>query len=168
MVLGVVVDSYPSVNFKILSRPHISLSPPANTQTIGQGILGHKARLSQYVPMGTKSPRVQKLLQLPEAEPMKVIEGYKEMMKNPPEAEEKDADYNAAADQYLKSEKPVSDDSYEPPKTFVTAKNEATAATAIAVNRGRKVHSRKGAKKKTAKRKPKASHFKIATKKKLK
>ena len=165
MVKGLVLDSYPSVNFRILSKPNISLNPPANTQTIGQGILGHKARISQFVSFGRKSPRIQKLLQLPEAEPMKVINGYKEMVQDQPREKEGDADFNAAAKEYLKSEKPVSDDSYDPPKTFVTEKNEATAATALA-GRPAKRTVKTYPKKKTVKRKPKASHFKITTKKK--
>ena len=172
MVKGLVIDSYPSVNFRILSKPTISLCPPANTQTIGQGILGHKARISQYVPMGRKSARIQKLLQLPEAEPMKVVEGYKEMAKNlPQQAKGNNEDFKAAAEEFLKSEKPISDDSYEPPKTFVTEKNEASAATAIAssaVKRVAKPSPTKVSKKKSVKRKPKKSGFHLLCKGEMK
>ena len=80
MVKSIVVNSYPSVPMRILSKPNFSVSPPP-ARTLGQPILGRDvARVSQMVVMGHQSQRVKDLLQLPQAEPVKVIKGYEKMV----------------------------------------------------------------------------------------
>ena len=82
MVKGLVLDSYPGTNMRILSRPNFTSSLALTTRTIGQPILGQRRQISQYVPMGKTAKSVKKELELPEGRHLAVIQGYSEMIKN--------------------------------------------------------------------------------------
>ena len=176
MVKSIVVNSYPSVPMHILSKPHFSVSPPPS-RTLGQTILGRDvARVSQMVVMGHQSQKVKDLLQLPEAEPVKVIKGYEKMVDEGDFGKTTDSapkDLQEASKQFFDSVKQSKDDSYDAEPSTVTEKNEATLSTALAAvqepyRRGRKTsHSLpKKSKKATTSLKKKPAHFKIVSKKK--
>ena len=59
-----------------------SHSPPLG-QTMGQPILGHRPRISQYVAMGKQSKQVQNLLDVPEDAPQTLVQGSNELLKDP-------------------------------------------------------------------------------------
>ena len=131
---GIVLSSFPSISFKTLTKPRFTNSPPF-TPTVGQAILGKRKRLAQYFNMGKASKEIKEMLELPEAEPLKLLEGPKELpQKDMPSKASEDAEFKKAATAYIESPKPVSDDSYEPPKETlpVMEKNSATLATGIA------------------------------------
>ena len=161
MVKSLVVNSYPSIPMHILNRPKFSLSPPANLSTRGQAILGRYPKISQYVPMGKTSTHVKETLKLPEAEPLRVVEGYKKMMHDraPEATSPANADFKEAASEYFQATKPTKDESYEPGS--ITEKNDAKQASAAAVVQTPRAPSKR--KKKPAK-KAKKSQFKIVSK----
>ena len=115
---------------KILKSPNFSQSPPP-IQTLGQPILGRHTKISQYVPLGKQSSHVKKILELPEAQPLKVIEGYAEMMENRGSLKSDEADLGvamkSAAQEYFDTPKPTKDDSYNAASS-VTEKNQASKA----------------------------------------
>ena len=65
MPRGLVMNSSPGIQMKLLSTPHFSQSPPLN-QTASQGVLGHRSRTAQYVNLNKPPERIQELLILPQ------------------------------------------------------------------------------------------------------
>ena len=57
MPRGLVMNSSPGIQMKLLSTPHFSQSPPLN-QTAGQGVLGHRSRTAQYVKLNKPPERM--------------------------------------------------------------------------------------------------------------
>ena len=170
MVKSIVLNSYPSVPMRVLSKPMFSSSPPFG-QTQGQPILSNRPRISQYFAMGSPSTKVKEVLELPQTRPLTVVEGYKEMVENRTEpSSTPDGDLKAAAREYFESAKLTSQDSYQPlTKPSVTEKNESTAATALAtvqspVAKPKKKKSSSKKSKLSTRKKP--SQFKIVSNKK--
>ena len=128
------------------------------------------------VVMGHQSQRVKDLLQLPEAEPVKVIKGYEKMGDEGDlgkTTESAPKDLQAASKQFFDSVKQSKDDWYDAESSTVTEKNEATLASALAAvqepyRKGRKnsYSLQKESKKATTSLKKKPAHFKIVSKKK--
>ena len=126
--------------------------------------------------MGHQSQRVKDLLQLPEAEPDKVIKGFKKMVDEGDlgkTTESAPKDLQASSKQFFDSVKQSKDDWYDAESSTVTEKNEATLASALAAvqepyRKGRKTsHSLpKKSTKATTSLKKKPAHFKIVSKKK--
>ena len=81
MVKSVVMESYPSIPMRILTKPRFSLSPPMG-EFRGQPVLGRQVGVSQYVSMGQQSNQMKKMLQLPETEPIKVVKGYEKIAED--------------------------------------------------------------------------------------
>ena len=169
MPRSLVIDSYPSIQMRTLDRPLFSKSPPL-AQTMGQPILGHRPRISQYVPMGKQSKQIQNLLDIPEDAPQTLVQGSSELLKNS-EPAPVDSQIKIDAENYVAEPKLTPDDDYSipDPPSGLTAKNQADSSTIVALSQTttRKVPRKKPAKKITKKKPAKSvSHFRIVNNKK--
>ena len=108
MPRSLVIDSFPSIHMKTLDKPMFSQSPPL-AQTMGQPILGHRPRISQYVRMGKQSKQIENLLDVPEDAPQTLVQGSSELLKNPP-PKHPDPDIKTAAENYMAEAKLTTDD----------------------------------------------------------
>lgn len=161
-----VVNSYPTVMMKTISRPQFSQSPPLG-HTLGQPILGHKGhKISQYVPLNKPSKNIQTLLELPEDRPIRVVQGYSEMETEEKPPKGPDQDLQHAAESYFDSVKLTKDDSYDASSSSdsgLTAKNEAGSASILAMAQNPSVRKKVGTKVKPPN---KSNHFRIGKVKK--
>ena len=122
---------------RTLDKPLFSKSPPLGP-TMGQPILGHRPRISQYVKVGKQSKQIQELLDVPEDAPQTLVQGSAELLKNSqPQPTVLDSHIKIEAENYVSQPKLTQDDDYsvpDPPPSSLTAKNEADSSTIIALS----------------------------------
>ena len=143
---SIVLDSFPTGTINIPETVEINKTPYYGRRTRGRPMLGaQQVRPRYFVPVGDSSPRIKKLLELPEnnTAPKKPLVGYTEIMKkekkkksNKPMVSKKvfNAKFKEEAREYLNTPNHNRNNSYITSKrsTPIRTKNSAVNIAAAA------------------------------------